>query len=1504
MGPRTSRSTKRSKAKDKDKGDRTPSPRPPSSRRPAWGVFVYLAGDNEWGGRALRDDLGEILKVGASPEVDIFAQYDGPEGASRYIVPSESSETASPTATFERLDSGDIASLLDFLRWGFSQCDADRIALVIGSPMAVSPGESQRDSSNVNIFALAHDQASNNYLQVADLAGAIREALQDAGRRRMDVLAIDSCHVQFLELAYELEDIVHVLIAPQTMVPIDGWDYERVLGKWKAMAATSPPRSTPDVARALIEQIGQSYGIGSKSSVSALDLQGLDDVALAFDTLCIATLQAMGEGLIWTSRELLLDHLKMSRGAPVYDCGSFFVLWGATLDAMADESYQGWLGTTLKRSTGHSLDRFFEAVARHLEKSTKQAATVDEPVASRMALMIAALRSQDRAVAGKELLDDIGAGVRRRLTLLGPSGTEAARKQEEADAEAREKALKSAITKAFYLLSPERQFDLDRLVDAAESARRLAAQSTRAEHALLGDATREMQGMVLATQSEPAESGWPRWSGVSMYRPSNLNDLMNAGYQRFKFHRRVHWAAMLGAANLIADHPRALWRLVSSMLATGSAVTRRDLLRRLTGEDSVIWGLRDQFQVMAPAPTLTMSLEKRARIMTGDVKEPRRTENYLLRLESLTRGAVVTEQESRVQPKAVEGALHELNNLLQRDVMTTRSLADLRSIGGLLGEDILQALGRALEDDRAAALTEFPDATPHLQLQIPRELMQYPWELMQHRGEWFGERYAIGRQVFMETGLSRRVPSRRPGRVRPLVVGDPVFDESLKWRQLPGARREAEQVAEWFERSSSEVGSVIDFNRRRDTRIHCRLTRADMRSLLRDGDYDIVHFAGHGVFHAEEPETSAWLLSDGELWSLEIRNTLAELPAPPWLVYANACQAGMDAARPSRGYHDNVFGLATAFINQGVAAYIGPLWPIDDLLAQRIALEFYRQLLFERSTLGEALRCAKVDARQISYPTTTDDPDDTLSVWAGLGWASLVLYGDPTAELFQALAGSGRRWRDRPSATRDAESVRTGQTRPARPTPVPVAARPGGSSVLHAPDQVVSQWVRGPNWKPVPLDRRDALQTSNGDVILELIEDAGVRRWRTRTGDGGTRGAAGEVKALPGSKVAALLEDDRVRAQLPSKRGVLRVVGRWVISGFNDGFLGLAREYDREQVPDEQLLADNRTTGKFDRAVGNGVRLSENAVARDRALLLVHGTFSKTASPVEGFGPEFMAWARQQYGVVLGLDHWTLSKTPDENAQLLVDELRAFNPALLKRGALDVITHSRGGLVGRSFCELLNHADAVRNLIFLGTPNCGTDLANPRNWGSFADLLVNMTAVQGAEVFGKLAGLLAQLAATGVTTGVPGLLAQSPESAVEKGSFLQRLQDPVIDRRKIGYGVICAEFEPAALVPNFKQMIKAAAEAGMDQTVDALFDSANDLVVNTSYAWAIGCEPSKAAELPKFLKGDRVLVFTPPRTKFEPPKGTAVETAFGVHHLNLFSQARVQQTIKTWLTQN
>ncbi len=91
-----------------------------------------------------------------------------------------------------------------------------------------------------------------------------------------------------------------------------------------------------------------------------------------------------------------------------------------------------------------------------------------------------------------------------------------------------------------------------------------------------------------------------------------------------------------------------------------------------------------------------------------------------------------------------------------------------------------------------------------------------------------------------------------------------------------------------------------------------------------------------------------------------------------------------------------------------------------------------------------------------------------------------------------------------------------------------------------------------------------------------------------------------------------------------------------------------------------------------------------------RVLLLVHGTFSSTVGAfaplglvpgAEGFLPTVLS----AYDAVLGYDHRTLSLDPLENARDLLAELRRHHPGTDL--TIDIVTHSRGGLVTRSFVE-------------------------------------------------------------------------------------------------------------------------------------------------------------------------------------------------------------------------
>lgn len=963
--------------------------------------------------------------------------------------------------------------------------------------------------------------------------------------------------------------------------------------------------------------------------------------------------------------------------------------------------------------------------------------------------------------------------------------------------------------------------------------------------------------------------------------------LAHSNYLNLGFSQHVHWAALVGAFQLIVEKPHALWRLISAMLADSSGPARDAMLRRLISPDSVVEGLKQQFQSLSTGTALTLSLEPH------NLSAPSGNRHgYRLRLESSVPGAIVAQHESRVYQATIDLALQGLERLLNSAEETPHMQRDLEALGRTLGEDVIQDLAPRLAAERSHAAEGQADETIHLRLQIPSELMRYPWELLHDRQGMLCERFALGRQVFMETHLARRVLRRKPGPIKVLVIGDPQFDldqyqREYKWRpqQLPGARNEARTVVNAFAQLHDELAGLPPLCI--TPLIGTVVTMHEFRRLLRSGQFDIIHYAGHASFDKNDPEGSAWLLSDGLLRAREIRNTLAWTESPPWLVFANACEAGMDAGSPAGRYQSDVFGLATAFINQGVAAYIAPLWPVDDAVAAQLAVDFYRTLLLDRTSLGEALRSAKVIAKQDLLGPANVDDGWFIPPRVALSWASVVLYGDPTPRLLESL------WT--PYAEREIKPE-------ALPRAVTTQRRRAGRSQVRRLVQATAEETRALVSGPGMVAVSDSPTRGEASVLLqtpgvELIEINGIRVWRIIDPQ------TGQHHPLPGSTLAAAATKETVRSALGLQRGwtdYVRVLGRWVIGqiiGSEEKPLltRLVEQYDTDTVANEQLLL-----------ITPGARLEPlphppqpwhwldtplRAGQVDRVLLIIHGTFSKTEMPVSGLGEDFLSWACQTYRGVIGFDHWTLSKTPEDNARELWEML---DPRLRTGHRLDIVTHSRGGLVARAFVELLGHGEAVRRVIFVGTPNAGTNLANPQNWGRAADMLVNLTYLDSLGLYGKLSGFLVNLVVRGAVGDIPGLQAQNP-TATGPQQFLGRLQTPQPLPEGVTYTAVAANYEPGRDEFNVKRVLS---EAG-DSTLDALFAGPNDLVVDTAHVWAIDAAPTLTAVGPT-LPAERLLLFNPDPQITTPP-GIQLQRASGVHHTNLFTRAETRDFLKLQL---
>jgi hypothetical protein len=193
----------------------------------------------------------------------------------------------------------------------------------------------------------------------------------------------------------------------------------------------------------------------------------------------------------------------------------------------------------------------------------------------------------------------------------------------------------------------------------------------------------------------------------------------------------------------------------------------------------------------------------------------------------------------------------------------------------------------------------------------------------------------------------------------------------------------------------------------------------------------------------------------------------------------------------------------------------------------------------------------------------------------------------------------------------------------------------------------------------------------------------------------------------------------------------------------------------------------------------SGVELPERGAPR--ILLFVHGAFDSTigafGSLARGPGKDFLERAIADYDAVIGFDHRTLSVDPLANARELLARLSVSRA---DGAVVDVICHSRGGIVTRSLVERLLPASSWRGsvdrIVFVGVPNGGTNLAVPDRWSKLVDVYTSLllassplgdsflTRTIAASAIKGVGALVKYLTAYAVDDGgVPGLAAMEPD---------------------------------------------------------------------------------------------------------------------------------------------
>lgn len=275
-----------------------------------WTFMVYMAGDNNLDGAALRD-IAEMAKAGSTKDVHILLQLDRLEDQKtrRFRITQGGGFKKDCIETFSETNTGDPQILYSFAKWTVDNYPADRYALILwnhgsgwwedAKSRAVSAtGRKQRRHLFRHNFPQAHrsicydDTSGGDALDNRELRVVLAGVCALLGRK-IDLLGMDACLMSMVEVAHQLRDSVQVIVGSEIEEPFDGWPYAEILNR-----LTSRPRQdAATFARWIVKSYLASYrGKSETVTQSALDLGHIDDVVTKIDALSGALITVLDTG--------------------------------------------------------------------------------------------------------------------------------------------------------------------------------------------------------------------------------------------------------------------------------------------------------------------------------------------------------------------------------------------------------------------------------------------------------------------------------------------------------------------------------------------------------------------------------------------------------------------------------------------------------------------------------------------------------------------------------------------------------------------------------------------------------------------------------------------------------------------------------------------------------------------------------------------------------------------------------------------------------------------------------------------------------------------------------------------------------------------------------------------------------------------------------------------------------------------------------------------------------
>lgn len=305
----------------------------------------------------------------------------------------------------------------------------------------------------------------------------------------------------------------------------------------------------------------------------------------------------------------------------------------------------------------------------------------------------------------------------------------------------------------------------------------------------------------------------------------------------------------------------------------------------------------------------------------------------------------------RAQGRYVCSTCSEANFALDVEDYLDRSASpwlhpDFRSRVARIGKDLWQDLfvdypevKDSFQDARAA------DPSLVLHVETSPDLLGLPIEFihLKDRAEYLVLQHPLMRFVCGVTPKRQVISEmlKGPDPVRVLIVAANTSPA------IPEVDHEARQLHKFFQDEGQKQDHIPIVPKLIPSE---EATYERVRRILREEEYDILHYAGHAAYDRKSPERSSLYFRNGatiESGSTAMRGTELKLlleESKARLVYLSCCE-GATWGQARDLINDDFLGLADCVIRAGVPSVLGFRWPVPDTSSHTLALAFYKSLL-------------------------------------------------------------------------------------------------------------------------------------------------------------------------------------------------------------------------------------------------------------------------------------------------------------------------------------------------------------------------------------------------------------------------------------------------------------------------------------------------------------------------------------------------------------------------------